>query len=331
MQKIIFQCETITPMFLAGADGKTPELRPPSIKAAMRFWWRAINGHLQLPDLKEKEALIFGGSGKNEERSKFSIRVKNIQGTPTNKKFPSRNVNTKVKGKDIQINVLEYLAYGTLEYKKGFGQVFIRDYYPAGTTFNIEIDFHNTIDKLFNIKEIIGLISQVGGLGSRARNGFGRFSVKGLDFDLLSFLKKHNNFEKNNFLIFNKAIKLYSLKSKYNTWDECLAELGKIYKTSREKLEPRHVFEKRQFIASPILENKKQQSLLGRHTKPYFFVIKKSSENFYEGSFLFIPYNYLQDYDNPPKDQTVLNNNFEKYTSEFNSKLKDKDNMRVLL
>ncbi|OPX29474.1 MAG: type III-B CRISPR module RAMP protein Cmr1 [Candidatus Omnitrophica bacterium 4484_171] len=48
MKTITFECETITPMFLAGADGRTPELRPPSIKGAMRFWWRAMNGHLPL-------------------------------------------------------------------------------------------------------------------------------------------------------------------------------------------------------------------------------------------------------------------------------------------
>ncbi len=43
MRSITFECETITPMFLACADGKTPELRPPSIKGLMRFWWRAMN------------------------------------------------------------------------------------------------------------------------------------------------------------------------------------------------------------------------------------------------------------------------------------------------
>ncbi len=52
MKTIEFECETITPMFLAGADGKTPELRPPSIKGLMRFWWRAMNGHLPLNNLK---------------------------------------------------------------------------------------------------------------------------------------------------------------------------------------------------------------------------------------------------------------------------------------
>ncbi len=72
---ISFECETITPMFLSGADGRTPELRPPSIKGMMRFWWRALHGHLAIEKLKEKEAEIFGASDEKIGRSKFSIQV----------------------------------------------------------------------------------------------------------------------------------------------------------------------------------------------------------------------------------------------------------------
>ncbi len=32
----------VTPMFVSGLDPKVPELRPPSIKGALRFWWRAL-------------------------------------------------------------------------------------------------------------------------------------------------------------------------------------------------------------------------------------------------------------------------------------------------
>ena len=71
MHKITFECETITPMFLSGADGATPELRPPSIKGALRFWWRAMNGHLSLPELKRIEGEIFGDTGR---RSGIVIR-----------------------------------------------------------------------------------------------------------------------------------------------------------------------------------------------------------------------------------------------------------------
>ena len=57
---VTFECETITPMFLRGADGRTPELRAPSIKGAMRYWWRAINGHLAPNELLAMESAIFG-------------------------------------------------------------------------------------------------------------------------------------------------------------------------------------------------------------------------------------------------------------------------------
>lgn len=74
MESITFNCKVITPMFLAGADGRTPELRAPSIKGAMRFWWRAMNGHLRLKDLRKKEEAIFGGTNIGG-RSSIIIRV----------------------------------------------------------------------------------------------------------------------------------------------------------------------------------------------------------------------------------------------------------------
>lgn len=78
MEHITFTCRVITPMFLAGADGSTPELRAPSIKGAMRFWWRALHGHLPLKELKEREAAIFGGSGDKVSRSKITIRTASV-------------------------------------------------------------------------------------------------------------------------------------------------------------------------------------------------------------------------------------------------------------
>ena len=50
METITFNCRFITPAFLGGANPKgTPELRPPTIKGALRFWWRAQRG---ISDLK---------------------------------------------------------------------------------------------------------------------------------------------------------------------------------------------------------------------------------------------------------------------------------------
>jgi CRISPR-associated protein Cmr1 len=82
MHTITFTCEVLTPLFLNGADGRTPELRAPSIKGALRFWWRALHGHLPLKahsglttDLKSLETQIFGGSGDQVQRSKVLVQV----------------------------------------------------------------------------------------------------------------------------------------------------------------------------------------------------------------------------------------------------------------
>jgi len=84
MGNVVFECETITPLFMYGADGTTPELRPASIKGLMRFWWRAVNGDLSLKELKKQEDEIFGST---EKKSSFSIKMKRYQGIPTNFKI----------------------------------------------------------------------------------------------------------------------------------------------------------------------------------------------------------------------------------------------------
>lgn len=68
VEKITFGCHVLTPMFLAGADGTerdaVPELRAPSLKGAMRFWWRAVQAEEDRERLKKTEAGIFSGTGK---------------------------------------------------------------------------------------------------------------------------------------------------------------------------------------------------------------------------------------------------------------------------
>ncbi len=44
MEKLEATFRIVTPMFIGGAD-QTPSdgIRPPSVKGALRFWWRALN------------------------------------------------------------------------------------------------------------------------------------------------------------------------------------------------------------------------------------------------------------------------------------------------
>jgi CRISPR-associated protein Cmr1 len=66
--------KVITPLFLGGANpDERAELREPAIKAALRFWYRAID-----PDYRWHEARIFGGTGKDEGQAMFLLRARGV-------------------------------------------------------------------------------------------------------------------------------------------------------------------------------------------------------------------------------------------------------------
>ena len=75
MERLQLTCEVVTPLFCAGADQQRPEIRPPSIRGAMRFWWRALHGAAVGNDIKalqQQESAVFGAT---EQASKVMVRV----------------------------------------------------------------------------------------------------------------------------------------------------------------------------------------------------------------------------------------------------------------
>src|SRR6266566_813193 len=83
MQEVTFEVETITPLFLAGADQTKAELRAPSFRGEMRYWLRALVGGLVgtgpegLKKVRDVETEVFGATDRG---SAISIKV---SGQPT--------------------------------------------------------------------------------------------------------------------------------------------------------------------------------------------------------------------------------------------------------
>lgn len=159
MERVVFTCKVITPMFLNGADGQTPELRAPSIKGALRFWWRALNGHLPLTDtayskgLKSLEFEIFGGSGDNVQRSRVIITVS--QNGPLNKR------------------TCELVPHKP--YMKAEAIV-------VGTTFDVTLKIKD--NPYLNKEKAIALFMltcYLGGFGKRVRRGMGSVDIIAID------------------------------------------------------------------------------------------------------------------------------------------------------
>lgn len=78
MQEIVLNLETVTPLFLGGADPRgEPELRAASIRGALRFWLRALLGGVigdkDLDALRKAESAVFGST--NTGASPVVVRV----------------------------------------------------------------------------------------------------------------------------------------------------------------------------------------------------------------------------------------------------------------
>lgn len=255
MKKIIFNCETITPMFLAGADGKTPEIRPPSIKGALRFWWRAINGHLPLEQLKRQEAEIFGGSGIDQGRCRFNIKTQLISEQIKNSLKESNIWDNKQNSIKREYEGWGYLFYSTIMQKNNQ-----KPYFDKGTKFIVEI-LSNDKTILKEIANLFVLFSFFGAMGTRARRGAGNFFIENItDTDNLlnnNFVYRINTKDKNelaefleNNILINKqfsnnnqtysnftSARIFILDSQ-NTPEECLEKLGKNYKAFRSRRNP---------------------------------------------------------------------------------------------
>jgi len=308
-------------MFLAGADQSKAELRAPSIKGAMRFWWRAMNGHLGLKELKEKETEIFGGGGDNARKSSFSIRVKE-KISNSRKPFPKHKVTVVVKHhserKEISINILDYLAYGVNEYQKGEGQVIIRDYIKPGSKCNVEITFNSNVssETIAQVTTAFYLMAILGGLGSKSRNGFGRFKIlndSNYSFEFLKqILERKKSFSRTSWLAFSKDVKVFQT-NETQKWDEALSLLGKAYKTARENLEHKHNYNRRKYLSAPIMVNKINRADLERHSKTLFLTVLEKNEK-YIGLVVVMPYNYLDGYEGK-----ISNNALQNYLNVINN------------
>jgi len=121
MKPITFDLLTVTPMFMAGADGEHFELRPPSLKGDLRFWWRAYYWGKQtysptIDEIRTEEGNIFGTTDNGGRKSGFALQIHHPQLNPTMNKFPNHPISVVSRGKSFPINILESTRTGQCLY-----------------------------------------------------------------------------------------------------------------------------------------------------------------------------------------------------------------------
>ncbi len=174
-----------TPLFGGGATpDASAELRPPSIKGVLRFWWRALAWSRHVGDLdkiRSDEARIFGAAGDDETggQASFLLRTTNLHlPAPLMARQVLEGMDKKVVGVGAR-----YFGYGLMEAfdstKTGAkaGQL-TRPCLKAPFEFTVELVSREKIDP--SVVEALRVMGLLGGLGSRTRRGWGNLTLRSL-------------------------------------------------------------------------------------------------------------------------------------------------------
>jgi len=163
MFKAEFELEAITPIFMRGADQTKAEIRAPSIKGLMRWWFRALAGNYfgnDVVNLRKAEEEIFGST---KRRSKVVVEISNVVGK-----------RSSVKNRKSPSNQLRYLWFSInlLARKNQFDE-----YYPEGTKFQLKIKALDERSFKIALASLWALVT-LGGIGFRSRRGAGSVRVR---------------------------------------------------------------------------------------------------------------------------------------------------------
>jgi CRISPR-associated protein Cmr1 len=289
MEELSYRCEVITPMFVAGADQETAELREAPIKGLLRFWWRATGEFDNLNQMKEREEEVFGSK---QEKSRIQVLLNEKKITTSDKKLKGDDDGRPDK---FRGDILKYLSYGCHD----------RPYIQPGSRFNIKIRLLPEYRK--EVERALYAFYWFGGIGSKSRNGFGSFSVEPkIDpkphIEILS-----HTIDK--FTKINKRQTLFSSVVTYPSWEKALSKIGYLYWEARMSVEKRHQFDQRAKISKPIIarnEHIPSEFKDSRQAKPFFLHVSKTSDGTYRGEINFFPTRSMMDKNNPEEYDHVF-------------------------
>lgn len=165
----------VTPLFMSGADQAIAEIRAPSIKGVIRFWWRALAYSRfkgDLVALAKGEEELFGST---ERGASIIIRVSS---NPRIAKITPKNTVHQSFG---NVAGARYLGYGLMVAFGDDAGKLQRPCINHNQQLTVTFIAKNDIPKDFI--DAVKLMGLLGGLGSRSRKGFGSLTLEKLSED----------------------------------------------------------------------------------------------------------------------------------------------------
>jgi CRISPR-associated protein Cmr1 len=181
--------ELVTPAFVGGARPREPqnvidpprreraELRVPSFKGALRFWFRAID-----PAFAAHEARWFGGAGRDEGQSACLLRVEPpYEGSDALEKEPVPFPELPQRGRHLSYVGFSLKAIKPNREREGHRA---REAVIATTRFKLIVQprpGHDCPELRRAWLNAIWALGHLGGIGARSRRGFGSLEITSSD------------------------------------------------------------------------------------------------------------------------------------------------------
>ena len=214
MERLEFEVEFLSPAFVGGAEPKVAELRPTSFVGLFRWWWKVV-----LATFLESSEEIYRYEGEiwgtQESAGKVYLRVRPEKILTSRCTKPSYLLGLGGKG---------------------------REFISPPSSFKLEV---LTLPKYREVvKDLVELALSFGGIGYRARKGFGSMRLRGIKVNYGLLKPSHweevlggINIKKGKGLpeLPNlRSLTLLRFPFKYRNWEEVITELGKIYQKLRK-------------------------------------------------------------------------------------------------
>jgi CRISPR-associated protein Cmr1 len=185
-ERIEVNYRVVTPLFCGGAKSSIAELRLPSFKGVLRWWWRALAWSRYQGDLSRVQAdedALFGSARRGQGKVVMRLLPSDSQ-PPVVKVGEVLTLDGRVIGEGAR-----YLGYGVMETygstKKGTrdGQL-THGCLHAPFDFGVELRIRDVADEAQRlVLDALKAVGLLGGIGAKSRKGYGSLVLRSISID----------------------------------------------------------------------------------------------------------------------------------------------------
>ncbi len=291
----------VTPCFLGGAD-QNAEPRAAALRGALRYWFRVLAGgaYKTALEMRSAEAELFGDGTHRSMASSVLVRMWGRAPAGRAETAPPNSAPAELKTSSTPrwVNPIAYLGHGPYVFKEQRTQA-ARSFFAPGQSLSVRILDRRGLSNDRRRQLFLALwgLSTLGGLGQRARNGLGSFTLAdrsvfsaelGEHFvpempskEAFASLVRWSKPEAPRFAVWSSQSRVVRLRE-HTTVTEALAELGSATIEARAVISPK---EARSPLGLPITRGPQ-----GRLASPIHKRVVEVAPDRYCPLFAAIPY-----------------------------------------